>query len=341
MAVRDALKHELPSAWENDMIGQLESREPILIAIAAHVIGYRRIPGAKQIVRRLQGLPEPALLECLWALGRLGDDIACSPITACLEHPANSIRSAGALALLRLGDTLPVRVCEQDADHQEWLILQLALAGGPSALQRVRRLVERTPTATGFLALGLLGDPDIVPLLLTGLANPELAPRAALALQVITAASLSEEVFIPEETDADELFDEEKSDWKQGKNPVRADGKPFGVAVTRLSQKLDEWKSWWAQNESLFYLGYRYRSGQLYSPAGLIENLNSEWSPLFFRQLVYEELVIRYGLKHPFETDMPVTQQVQALNSISEWAAQSGDHSVKAPGISRCGRSKL
>jgi len=55
-----------------------------------------------------------------------------------------------------------------------------------------------------------------------------------------------------------------------------------------------------------------------------LENLQSEKSPHKVRQLAYEELVIRYGIDFPFETDMLVSQQKQAIAKYSEWIKTNG-----------------
>jgi hypothetical protein len=155
--------------------------------------------------------------------------------------------------------------------------------------------------------------------LLFNLAHNELAESAAMSLNLITGAEIYEEVFIPEEIDEDELFEEELEKFKQGQVPTRPDGQPFGITITRLSQKPEDWQKWWAENKSRFDPGIRYRNGKPYSPACLLENLESEKSPRQVRQLAYEELVIRYGIDFPFETDMFVAQQKQALAKYAEW----------------------
>ena len=43
-------------------------------------------------------------------------------------------------------------------------------------------------------------------------------------------------------------------------------------------------------------------------------------TPRKVRQLSYEELVIRYGVDIPFETDMPVRQQQDAIGKWKSWA---------------------
>jgi len=49
------------------------------------------------------------------------------------------------------------------------------------------------------------------------------------------------------------------------------------------------------------------------------------------RQLAYEELVIRYGIDFPFETDMFVAQQKQALEKYTEWIKANASRSVVFP----------
>jgi hypothetical protein len=175
-----------------------------------------------------------------------------------------------------------------------------------------------------LLALGLLGDISAIELLLAHLADPKLVESSARALNLILGAEIYEEVFIPEEVDEDELFEEEREKFKQGQVPTRPDGKPFGTTITRLSQKPEEWRNWWSKNRSRFTPNIRYRNGKPYSPACLLENLESEKSPRKIRQLAYEELVIRYGIDFPFETDMFVVQQKKAIANYAEWIKTNG-----------------
>ena len=50
-----------------------------------------------------------------------------------------------------------------------------------------------------------------------------------------------------------------------------------------------------------------------------MENLKSEKCPRILRQFAYEELVIRYKVDFPFETDMFVAQQKQAIVQYEQW----------------------
>jgi hypothetical protein len=170
-----------------------------------------------------------------------------------------------------------------------------------------------------LFALGILGDVAAIPVLLAHLPQKELAPAAALGLNVITGAELYEKAFIPEVMDEDELFEDEKDQVNKGQPVLRPDGKPYGENVVRLSQKTEDWQQWWAANKPRFKAGIRYRSGVLFGPGVLVENMAFEKTPRKIRQLAYEELVIRYDADIPFETEMPVKQQQAAVAKWKGW----------------------
>jgi hypothetical protein len=202
---------------------------------------------------------------------------------------------------------------------QNWPLLPLGLGGNHSAVSILREIASNgKPHPDCLTALGLLGDISAVDTLLEQLANTELAEPASRALNLITGAELYEKVFIPEKIDEDTLFDAELEKLKRGE-PLYPPGEEPGVTITRLSQKSDDWRQWWAENQPRFDPQIRYRNGKPYSPAALLENLESEKSPRQVRQLAYEELVIRYGADFPFETDMFVIRQKQALAKYAKW----------------------
>jgi hypothetical protein len=119
--------------------------------------------------------------------------------------------------------------------------------------------------------------------------------------------------------DEDELFEDEREQVRKDQLVLRPDGKPYGENVVRLSQKPVGWQQWWNNNKQRFKAGLRYRSGILFSPGALVENMAFEKTPRKIRQLAYEELVIRYGVDIPFETDMPVRQQQDAIAKWKSW----------------------
>lgn len=324
-AVSDALKHEFPESWHDDFFQMLPEDDQKVIPILADLFGYRRMKEGTALLKVLADTPAASLSKLIWSLGRLADEGARAPLLKYLQHEDEAVRSATALSLLRLGEQKTIDNCLQEAPVQSWALIPLGLGGNRSA---VDVLLEQTRTGNAeshcLMALGLLGDISAIPALLDCLTDSEIAQYAAMALNLMTGAEIYEEAFIPEEIDEDELFEEELEKFRQGEIPTRPDGEPFGTTITRLSQKPEDWQRWWTENKSGFNPGIRYRNGKPYSPACLLENLESEKSPRKVRQLAYEELVIRYGIDFPFETDMLVSQQKQAIAKYAEWIKANG-----------------
>ncbi len=76
----------------------------------------------------------------------------------------------------------------------------------------------------------------------------------------------------------------------------------------KLSVDPEEWRFWWKANQYRFDTTVRYRYGRPYAPDQLVEGLEHKDSPFFVRKMAYEELVVRFGLVVPFETDLFVSQ---------------------------------
>jgi uncharacterized protein (TIGR02270 family) len=318
-AVSDALKHEFPDGWQNTFLRMLSQGDQKALPILANLFGYRRLQAGTELVQLLRATPTDSLSRVIWALGRLREQYARAPLLTYLQHEDTSVCSATALALLRLSDQQALNHCSQLARSQSWPLIPLGLGGNRSAVTLLLDLARAGQAeANCLIALGLLGDVSAIATLCAYLTTQS-ADSAAMALQLITGAQLYEEVFVPDEIDEDELFEEERERLKEGQVPTRPDGQPFGTTVTRLSQNPADWQKWWADNRGRFDPRIRYRNGKPFSPACLLENLESERSPHKVRQLAYEELVIRYGVDFPFETDLFVAQQKQALAKYAEW----------------------
>jgi hypothetical protein len=233
--------------------------------------------------------------------------------------------SAALISLLHLGDYRALESCYLLVQTKSWPYIAFGLGGSRSASNILRDAISYGRADPDcLLALGLLGDLTALKPMHTCLTEPNLAESAALALNLITGADLYEEVFIAEQIDEDELFEHElKAYREENKVPTRADGKPFGTTVVRLSQDPELWKNWFSENASRFQPEKRYRNGKLYSPVCLLENLISEKTPYRLRELAYEELVIRYNADFPFEADMPVQCQLAAINKLSAWVNEN------------------
>ena len=320
-AVADALKHELPEQWQAEFVPMLRDGEEKLAFILGVVFGYRRFKTTNESATLLTRATPKSLPAIIRTIGRLGDQTAKEPLFRLLTHEQESVCSAAALALLRLGEERALSCCLQSARSRTWARLPLALAGGGAAAKEMLDYVQTgQPDRDSLVALGLLGSPFAVPALIRALGNPEVAATSATALQAVTGANLIETAFVPDEIEG-ETSVAEPGVVRQPKISIRPDGKPYGLSVTRPSQNPKDWEKWWAENAKRFKPEIRYRYGQPYSPASLLETLALETSPHLLRRLAYDEFVIRYGFDFPFETDMLVTEQESALKQCSKWVS--------------------
>lgn len=323
-AVGAALAHELPAAWEPDLVGMLAKSDPRHAAWLARVVGFRRLRKDFDLVPAFAKVAGERLATVLWAIGRAGDATASQPLHQTLKHDDPAVRQAAALALLRLHDPQIVPHCLKRAHAESWALFPLALGGGRFAAQvALDALGAAKPTADGLLAVGLAGDPAAVEPLLEHLALPETAAPAALALQLITGADLYETVLVPEPVNEDELFDGEREKLKRGE-PIPGPGGRAGTEVTRLSQDPLAWQKWWAANHGRFRR-VRHRLGKPFTPACLVDQLEHEMTPHRLRGLAYDELAIRYKMDIPFEADYFVSRQQAALAEMRRWLAANAD----------------
>ena len=321
-AVRDALCHELPTKWQHKFIQMLSKKDLKLNPIIYSVIAFQRWSAGNELIKIMQNNKDDLHCELISAAGRIQEKDARHILLDCLHHSNENICYHSAIALLRLGDYEKViDVCLQYLPSYNWPLIPLALAGNQSVVSFL--LNVQTPTADWLadwlLSLGLTGDISAVQKIFTFFSNSELVESAVQALNLITGAELYEKIFIPEEIDEDELFEDELELLKKGESITNADGTPMGNTITRLSQKIDDWKKWWASNELSFQPEIRYRNGKPFSPSCLLENMISEKYPQQIRQLAYEEFVIRYRVDYPFDTDMLVKDQKNAIALYSQW----------------------
>jgi uncharacterized protein (TIGR02270 family) len=319
-AIADALKYELPDAWALDFLTLLASGDPKLAPILARAFGYRRFQCGPQLVRAMKRCTATALPEIVWALGRIAYRTASGPLLDFLTSEDEPLRSVAAIALARIGESATADSCLSQARSKTWPLVPLGLFGGRSAVDVLMQHAEKDVGTDCLTALGLLGDPVIVPLLIGKLTEPKSAVSAAIALRCLTGAGLSETVFVPDEINEDELFEAEREQLKQGKPLGRGDGRPFGSTVTRLSQNPKEWDRWWEANACRFTSGVRYRNGGLFSPGRLIEMLTDECTPHQLRGYCSEELATRYENDFGIETDMPVGRQLTKLGEAGIWS---------------------
>lgn len=294
-AVTMALRTDMPGAWLEDFLGR---GDPRLAAAAADTAAYRRMDAAGLLLAALHQAEPEALQPIVRALGRLTmPEAARAALHTLMDRGDAPVCMSAAIALLRAGQADAVSVCLGRAS-ETWPLLPLALAGGRDAAGKIVDLLARGASRNHcHLALGLLGDASAVDALMGNLVDPDSAESAAMGLELVTGAGLVEEVTVPD-----------------GDEPAGT-----GAAVLRVSRDQGQWRAWWAANRQRFAAGARYRGGRPCGPRVLVEALACPATTNRLRDLVAEELVIRYGMDIPFEADMPVADQRRALAGMYSW----------------------
>lgn len=331
-AVIDALKSECPTDWHDDFVRILLGKCSRLVPVLAAVLGYRRVPVEETLLRVIGAANESGLPNVIEALGRLGGETARGAIGPYLRSENPAVASAACRALIRLGDYQAIRHGLLVAQAKPWPILSLGVGGNHSAVNVLTEIARSDRVSDdALIALGMLGDLGSVSHLYNCLTNPERALAAAVALQTITGAALYEEVFVPDEIDPDELFDEERARYEQtGEVPTRPDGEPFGANVTQISVNPQTWRQWLEDHKAQFDTKLRYRHGRPLSPAASLACLAAEHTPYRVRALICDELAVRYGARFALEADMPVREQERHLASMAAWVREN--QSKFAPG---------
>lgn len=323
-AVANGLKHEWPSQWTGEIPSLWSMMPAPCLALLPRMIGFKRLATMDRVLLdALATATEPHRYWLVWALGRIKAKAAIPALLAMANETRTDIAAAVTLALLRMGEPTaagpPADQCNP-ADFRQ--LLQLSLAGSAAHIRPLlTRLGDPADAGDPAFALGILGDMQAVEPLIQMLADPATAESAALGLNLITGAGLLQEVFVPEEIRPEELFEEELARWQKGE-PLYPPGQAPGTTIITISQDHDAWHAWWRGNRSRFKPGVRYRNGQPFSPHQLLANLKEPRNPVFVRQIAYEELVVRYGIDVPFETDMAVAEQMQALEKLEAQIGQ-------------------
>jgi len=324
LALSDALVVVCPQTWLPDLI-ELAEENTALVPAILRLVGWRRFTEFASSLLKWTSQEEHACTFA-WSLGRLGLKASVSLLNNLFkEGDPPRLSFEVALALLRLKDHLLIGRLVEKTPIPAWAMLPIGL-GGTRAEARLLIQVARTSTFTssdGLLALGLLGDSSAMGLLLDYLQEKQAAEVAAQALNLLTGAELFEQVFVADEIDEDELFEDEIESVRKGEPHTKADGTPYGSTITRLSQDPITWRDWWEGNRGRFQEGVRFRNGKPYSPACLIENLKSETCPNRIRDLAHHELLIRYGADIPFELEMRVPDQKKAIARYEDWLVEN------------------
>ncbi|WP_414640687.1 HEAT repeat domain-containing protein [Archangium sp.] len=287
----------------------LSSPRPEVRATTARILGHRHETGAGPLLPLLEdAVPEVRAAAAL-AVSELGHSPALPVLERKLTEAPPEELDIWLLASLRLGSSRALQACRQAAQAAGPLVPRipwlLGLAGAPQDFSSLRQLSRRPELVrTTLEAIGILGVPAAVPLLLEHLEHPQAEVReaAASALALMTGAGLTEKSHV---------FDEEAADEGAAEESARE--------VTRPSTDSAVWRAWWAEHRSRLEGKSRLRLGQHYTLDACIEELAHPRSPFDARARAALELDIRSGQPCGFQPDWPVHRQRQTIERWRSW----------------------
>lgn len=317
-----AMKLEMPTSWKDHLLQLNKKDDEKYVQLVLSVFGFRRFSISALNFGNIEDSEQGVSQAMAWALGRIGGASAAKKLHELLSSPFYDVRRAASIALLRLGDDRPVKHGMLAAQSDNWPRMALGIAGNKQCVNIFLDIVQGNRVdADAILGLGLLGDLRAVAPLLKLLDNDDFCESASIALNTITGAGLSAEVFVAEEFDEDELFDDELESYrKDGSLPKRHDGSPFGSWEVRPLREQATWRQWLDSNRQRFSRDKRWRHGMPYGPRALIASIKDESTPNVIREAAYDELTARYAMAIPFEYDLSLIQQDSIIGKMDAWA---------------------
>ncbi|HET8932861.1 MAG TPA: hypothetical protein VFN67_05455 [Polyangiales bacterium] len=325
----DALCAELPPALTTLATDGLRSGDHTLVALWARVVGFRRLPLLAELrsALALSNVPPAHTAEIVWALGELAEPCPLS-CRAALSTGSPALAQAVLLGTLKHSKLAGSDFELLEQSFPGWTAIPAVLAGVAryEALARVLRAADGDGRAQTVVALGLLGQARATPLLLELLGDAEAARPAAVALQLLTGASLleTEQIEAPENPGLDaDLVDPDSE-------PADDMPEPRASTVTRLCQDAGRWSACLSRVATAPLL----RWGAPLSELQTLHALSHTTLPLHVRGWLADELRIRLKHNIRFRPEMAIKEQRAALRALHT-SVTSGRSAAAAPSNSQ------
>lgn len=289
-AITDALVHHLSDDRAQLVAAALREASTHTRPVLATCIGARCWVQAAEELRSAAALPSNDPEAVLRALSQV-PGLAPRLLLANVGSPDASVAQTAAIGALRRGDTGALDFLVQN-HHAPWASLPLAMAGSAAAGPWLAEVARGDRPSEALLALGVLGDPTHVPMLLGRLGTPEHAVAAAVALFLITGARL-----------ATSEADDDEQDPNTGGAPWAS------LHGSGISTEPGAWATWMATHGHRLRPGQRHRLGVPTTAHADLDMVSQSPLPLWLRRLLADELVIRYGVEWPYQPDLLVARQ--------------------------------
>jgi len=327
-AIADALKWDCPAEWYNALRSAFQMKNKKMFSILLPAVVYQQVADAKSLCECLSVANDQQKTDLVWSIGNTGDSSCNIDVSHYLTSNFFPLAEQAALSLMKTGD---VNVIERMQLPVSRISLIAALGGNKQyVLQLIDIARQGKADADCLIAMGLTGEASAISFLLNYLKHPDYADSAAWGLQLISGASLYEDIHIADDVEEADLFDHELEDFKKDRLPRNIDGLDFGEQKHQLTIKQDKWLKWFQDNESKFTDDMRYRNGEPYTPSAILDVLVNPQTPYKIRKLLYEELIIRYNLDVFLAVDDMLEKQKNALNSVYQWINDKADFKLGA-----------
>jgi hypothetical protein len=336
-AMKNAFIDAVSLALNKDDLGMLIEQSfnevtPVALEIAATLSANHRLINMDALLKSLKLMVqsenptdyESAIQASLIALGKgmpltkpAQQDLTFLYALTEQGHSTETLQCL-AVTLLRAIQNDQIQFCLKQ--QQVWPILPLSVFGHKGLKPYYLKLLankDASPEQINdvLLALGLLGLPETITVLLPYLQQPDYAENAAMALQVMTGADLFEEVFIPEKTDPDSLYPEEREKYERGE-PLYPEGEEPGAKINRVCQQFELWQQWHNEHKAQFVDDQRYRYGQVITAQVLLDAVKADKTPHRIRAFIVDELAIQFRVDLNINTNMFVDDQMQAIEKV-------------------------
>lgn len=304
--IQAGLLHAPPSDALDSLVRRLAAApDGVVQAMAVSLAGKRRIglafdPGV------LLGSTDAGVARAGADLcRRTGTSANVPALKNLLAHGCLDVRRSALYALLCIVPSRTAIYCrsrlEANAEFDGALARCLAICGQLTDAEVLCARIERRPTDIAAIeALGIIGAPASVPLLMGLLKSVDQRARlaAAAALCLISGRTARERVIAMTAPMVDGLDEPEMRE------------------VEQVMTSADYWADWWKAEGSRLESGLRWRLGRPFAPGSCVDEMDSPWSTLGDRARAGLELVVLSRMAIAFEPDWFVPHQQSA---IAEW----------------------
>jgi len=253
-----ALRHLAGPAAEALAARFLAGTQPMPRATAIDALGFRRVgPEPKALQAALVDTDPDVRAAALTAAGRLRAAGLLMEVDRALDAPEDVVRRAALEAGVVLGSPAARDRCraavDRDAPEADAALMLLGHLGDPADLDRVVVAARGAHGPAGVAAMGWLGATVCMPVLIGLCGQAETGPAVMAAVARLTGA----------DPEAEELL---------ATPPAEEDDEAPEVPPAPDPERL---AAWWAARAGDYAADVRYRYGQPYDPARLVEDLAS------------------------------------------------------------------